>query len=216
MSRVVVVGGAGQGRQVIDVLTEAGEHLVVGVLDPGLVAGSVVAGLPVLDPGDLVAGADGFVVAIGDNTVRAAAIGRIRAEHPHLELVRAVHPAAVVARDAVVGAGALLMAGVVVSNGCTLGEGVLMGTRSSVDHDCTVGDHAGLAPGATTGGDVWIGERSAVLLGADVIHGVSVGADTVVGAGAVVIADLPDRVVALGVPARVVRPREPGSPYLDR
>ena len=48
------------------------------------------------------------------------------------------------------------------------------------------------------------------------IHEVTIGADTVVGAGAVVLGDLPDRVVAFGVPARVVRDREPGEPYLLR
>lgn len=214
--KVLVVGGAGQGRQAIDVLEAAGIHEVVAVLDPGLPVGSAVAGRPVVDADGVGAsGAEGFVVAIGDNARRAAEFGRVRADHG-LVPVTAVHPAAVVARDAAVGPGALLMAGVVVSNGCTLGEAVLMGTRASVDHDASVGDHASLAPAATTGGEVEIGAGSAVLLGASVIHRVRIGAHTVVGAGAVVIADLPDRVVAVGVPARVLRTREPGEPYLRR
>jgi acetyltransferase-like isoleucine patch superfamily enzyme len=45
--------------------------------------------------------------------------------------------------------------------------------------------------------DVWIGANATIL------PGVRIGAGTVVGAGAVVTADLPARVVALGVPARV-------------
>ena len=214
--KVLVVGGASQGRQAIDVLEAAGIHEVVAVLDAGLPVGGVVCGHPVVDDdGVATVGADGFVVAIGDNAVRAAVFARIRADHG-LVPVSAVHPAAVVARDAVVAPGALLMAGVVVSNGCTLGEGVLMGTRASVDHDTVVADHASLAPAATTGGDVAIGTGSAVLLGASVVHGVTLGAHTVVGAGAVVLDDLPDRVVAVGVPARVLRTREPGEPYLSR
>ena len=36
MSRVVVVGGSDQGRQTIDILEAAGEHVVAGVVDPGL------------------------------------------------------------------------------------------------------------------------------------------------------------------------------------
>ena len=46
---------------------------------------------------------------------------------------------------------------------------------------------------------MWLG--SAVV----VCPGVTIGDDTVVGAGAVVTHDLPAGVVALGVPARVVR-----------
>ena len=217
MSRVVVVGGSDQGRQTIDVLGAGAVHTVVAVLDPGLSVGSQVCGFPVIDSAGVGAvGADAFVVAVGDNAVRAAAIARVRAERPDLALVSAVHPAAVVARDAVVGAGALVMAGAVVSNGCVVGEGVLMGTNASIDHDCTVGEYASLAPGATTGGNVHIGAFTAVGLGASVIHEVTIGPHTVIGAGAVVLVEVPDHVVAFGVPARVVRARAEGEPYLNR
>ncbi|MFA5886048.1 MAG: NeuD/PglB/VioB family sugar acetyltransferase [Acidimicrobiia bacterium] len=217
MSRVVVVGGADQGRQTIDVLEASGVHTVVAVIDPGLPAGSQVCGYPVIGPDEVdAAGADGFVVAVGDNVVRATAIARVRAELPDLELVRAIHPAAVVARGAVVGAGTTLMAGAVVSNGCVVGEGVLMGTNASIDHDCTLGDCASLAPGSTTGGNVHVGAYTAVLLGAKVIHEVTIGAHAVIGAGAVVLDDVPDLVVAHGVPARVSRARVEGEPYLTR
>ena len=217
MSRVVVVGGSDQGRQTIDVLEAAGMHEVVAVLDPALTTGATVSGHPVVDPGDLGAlGVDGFVVAVGDNAVRAAAIERVRADHPGLELVSAVHPAAVVAGDAVVGPGAILMAGAVIGNGCVAGAGLLMGTNSSIDHDNTVGDCASLAPGATTGGNVAIGAYTALGLGAKVIHEVAIGAHTVIGAGAVVLRDVPDHVVAFGLPATVVRARAEGEPYLVR
>jgi maltose O-acetyltransferase len=49
------------------------------------------------------------------------------------------------------------------------------------------------------GDNVWLGG------GAIVCPGVTIGEDTVVGAGAVVTRDLPAGVVAVGVPARVVR-----------
>lgn len=56
--------------------------------------------------------------------------------------------------------------------------------------------------GITLGEDVWLGA------GAKVMDGVTIGDHVVVGAGAVVTEDLPAGVVALGVPARVVRSRE--------
>ena len=51
----------------------------------------------------------------------------------------------------------------------------------------------------TIGDNVWLG--GGVIVG----PGVTIGADTVVGAGAVVTRDLPDGVLAVGNPARVVR-----------
>ena len=52
------------------------------------------------------------------------------------------------------------------------------------------------------------------MSGANVVHGITIGADTVVGAGALVLDNIPERVVAYGVPAVVARSREPGEPYL--
>ena len=59
--------------------------------------------------------------------------------------------------------------------------------------------------GIALGENVWLGT------GVKVLDGVRVGRDVVVGAGAVVTSDLPDGVIAAGVPARVVRSREPGT-----
>lgn len=60
--------------------------------------------------------------------------------------------------------------------------------------------------GITLGDNVWLGT------GTKVLDGVRIGRDVVVGAGAVVTDDLPDGTVAVGIPARVVRRREGGTP----
>ena len=220
MSRVVVIGGSDQGRQVIDAILARGFHTAVGVLDRALPRDELVGGVHVLgNDDDLVelaaeVTADHFVVAIGDNATRGAVLERAAAAAPHLEPATIVHPSAVIGHDATVGPGSILLAGSVVANGTHIGRGVLLGIRSSIDHDGVIGDHASLGPGATTGGTVRIGHTTAIGLGANVIHGVTIGDDTVVGAGALVLHDLPDRVVAYGVPAQVARSRQPGDRYL--
>jgi acetyltransferase-like isoleucine patch superfamily enzyme len=55
--------------------------------------------------------------------------------------------------------------------------------------------------GIALGDNVWLGT------GAKVLDGVRIGRDVVVGANAVVREDLPDAVVAAGVPARIIRKR---------
>jgi sugar O-acyltransferase (sialic acid O-acetyltransferase NeuD family) len=220
MSRVIVIGGSDQGRQVLDAILARGFHTPVGVLDRDLPRGELVTGVPVLGRDDELAaraaevGADHFVVAIGDNATRGAVLERSAEAAPQLEPATIVHPSAVIGHDATIGAGSILLAGCVVGNGTRVGRGALLGIRSSIDHDGVLGDHASLGPGATTGGTVRIGPTTAVGLGANVIHGITIGADTVVGAGALVLQDLPDRVVAFGVPARVARSRQAGEPYL--
>jgi sugar O-acyltransferase (sialic acid O-acetyltransferase NeuD family) len=199
---------------------EAVPGKVAGVLDRTLPRGALVAGYPVVGTEDDLRasgeeqGADAFLVAIGDNSTRAALLERLAKACPNLSVATVVHPTATVARDAKVGGGSIILAGAVVSNGCTVGRGVLLGTHSSLDHDCTVDDYASLAPGVTTGGTVRIGRATAIGIGANVVHGITIGADTVIGAGALVLDAVPNRVVAFGIPARVVREREPDEPYL--
>jgi len=66
-------------------------------------------------------------------------------------------------------------------------------------------EQARRSKGIAVGENVWLGA------GVKVMDGVRLGRDVVVGAGAVVTEDLPDGVVAVGVPARVVRRRDDGS-----
>jgi len=56
--------------------------------------------------------------------------------------------------------------------------------------------------GTSLGDDVWLGAHVSVL------GGVTIGSGSIVAAGAVVSKSLPERAVAMGVPARVVRTRE--------
>lgn len=68
--------------------------------------------------------------------------------------------------------------------------------------DSSVMDQKRTAKGISIGAEAWIGA------GVIVQDGCSVGEGTIVGAGAVVNADLPDKVIAVGLPARVLRNRD--------
>ena len=53
--------------------------------------------------------------------------------------------------------------------------------------------------------DVYIGENSWIGAGVIIVPGVHIGSNTVIGAGSVVTRDIPDNVVAVGNPCRVLR-----------
>jgi acetyltransferase-like isoleucine patch superfamily enzyme len=67
--------------------------------------------------------------------------------------------------------------------------------------DVPVIEQERVSQGITLGENVWLGA------GVKVLDGVTIGRNVVVGAGALVTKNLPDGVVAAGVPARVVRQR---------
>ncbi|WP_345988241.1 acetyltransferase [Sulfurimonas sp. HSL1-2] len=112
-----------------------------------------------------------------------------------------IHPSAVIAADAAVGSGSVIMPLAVVNTGATIGEGVIVNSGAVVEHDCRIGAFAHLSPNVALAGAVSVGLRTHVGIGSSVVQGVSIGSDAVIAAGSAVIASLPDGVMAAGVPA---------------
>ena len=126
------------------------------------------------------------------------------------EILTVVHPRAAVSRAARVERGTVVMANATANADAVVGEGVIVNSGAVVEHDVEVGEYAHVAPNATMGGGSTLGAFSHLGIGASVLPCVHIGARTVVGAGAVVVKNLPDEVVAMGVPARIHRPRRQG------
>lgn len=147
-----------------------------------------------------------LLLGIGDNHARLRLAGLARAKG--YALATAIHPRAIIAKDARIGAGTAIMAGVAVNPDVKIGENVILNTCASVDHECVIEDGAHVSGGARLGGGITLGRASTVELGAIVAARVSIGAASVVGAGSLVLHDIPAGVLAYGTPARPVRKLE--------
>ena len=121
------------------------------------------------------------------------------------EFATVVHPTARVPASATLGEGCFLEPGVILSTHTELGAHVRVNRGVMVGHDTAVADYCTLQPGANIAGRCRLGEGVYVGIGATVADHVSIGRLSVIGAGAVVLKDLPERVLAVGVPAKVVK-----------
>lgn len=209
---ILVIGGGGHGRVVIEALLAAGAE-VAGVIDPHpAVAATLPDGVPWLGGDEALARyqpvdyqlANG-VGGIGEPH-RRSVFERLSAAGYGFARVR--HPAASVARAGVVlGEGCQVMAGAVIQPGARIGADVIVNTRAAVDHDCRIGDHSHVAPGAVLCGEVTVGAGSHIGAGAVVIQGVRIGSFAIVGAGSIILRDVPDGVVVYSKDIRQERRR---------
>ena len=220
MANILIVGSSGHAASVIDIAEQIGSIRIIGLLDRFNTTGSRFHGYEILGGEENIRELcsdrkiDGVAVAIGDNWGRSQSVATLQALAPDLQFVTLIHPSATVSPSAVVGRGTVVMAGAIVNANCRIGDFCILNTKASLDHDCVVEDFASLAPGVTSGGRVTVGMFSALCLGANVIHKCRIGQHTVLGAGSTLLSDLPDQVIAYGVPAKVVRNREIGESYL--
>lgn len=204
--RVVLIGTGGHAHVCVELLAENPSIDVAGCTGPTAPADGEMP-VPYLGPDESLAdlhrsGIDHAFVAVGDNARRAALFREIEAIG--LSVVSAISRAAVISPSARLGTGVAVMAGVVVNAGARIGDGAILNTGSSVDHDTVIGPFAHIAPRVAVAGWSSVGAGSFLGVGCAVIDKVSIGEWTVVGAGAAVVGDLPDRVTAVGVPARPV------------
>ncbi len=204
---VYIIGAGGHGQVVLDVLLKSGISPAGFLDDDRALWGKNILGVPVFG-GVLEAKklSGKFIVAIGSNETRKKIVEMLN--FPDDRYFTAIHPNAVLGEDVRIGAGAMIIGGVVINVQTKVGRHVIINTASSVDHHNEIGDFVHIAPGSHTGGNVKIEEGSFLGIGVSVIPGVKIGKWSVVGAGATVISDIPAYSVAVGVPASVVKRRQ--------
>jgi len=142
------------------------------------------------------------VCAVG-STRRERFIAEARAAG--LRFATLVHPGARVLPSATLAEGVIVSVGAVVGARTRVGAHTILNRGCLVGHHVEIGRYVTLGPGANIAAKVRIGDGTYVGMGAIVIDRVSIGSGCMIGAGAVVARDLPDRVQAVGAPARVVR-----------
>ncbi|MDX1408218.1 MAG: hypothetical protein R3330_08795 [Saprospiraceae bacterium] len=116
-----------------------------------------------------------------------------------------VHPAAVIGAEVSLGHGVHVGPGATIAPYASLGDFCVVNRQASVGHHSHLDAYVCLNPGVTLAGVCTLGAHVTVGAGATIIDQIRIGSHSMIGAGSVVTREIPEKVVAYGVPARVVR-----------
>lgn len=168
--KLLIMGAGGFGREVASWALDAAERgaawVPVGYLDDGpAVVGEGFAGLPWLgDVGGYQPSEDTqVVVAVGSPGIRRRIQEQVLRKGGTLASV--IHPTALVARGARLGAGVVLAPYAVVSANASVGGGVVVNVHAVVQHDARVGGWCQLNTHSDVGGGAVLGEEVLVKTG---------------------------------------------------
>jgi len=194
--KIVLIGGGGHCRVVIDAVRKAGLYEITGIVDSNLPRGEKVLGIEVL-------GSDGLLQELYNSGTKLAFITvgstkdcaiRLRLHNMlkkiGFSLPVIVHPNSVIGEGVSADEGTFVAAGVVINTGTKIGKNVIINTSSSIDHDCVIGDFVHITPGVTLSGGVKIGDRAHIGTGANVIQYLNIGKGAFIPAGKTVIKDM--------------------------
>jgi len=195
---VLIYGGGGHAKSLIDLIRMEGKYTISGIVDDGVPAGTRILDVTVLGGGELLPSlrrkgihqAVNAVGGIGSITPRLAVYQKLAVSG--FTCVTVVHPRAFVEPTAIISEGCQLFFNAYVGSDVRLGFGSIINTGAIVSHDCVLEEYVNISPGAILAGAVHVAERTLVGMGATINLGVHIGAGARIGNSAVVKADVPE------------------------
>jgi sugar O-acyltransferase (sialic acid O-acetyltransferase NeuD family) len=195
---ILIYGGGGHGKSIIDIVRSIGTYEIVGIIDDGMRPGDQVMGCVVLGGESVLTAlySDGLrqvmnaVGAIGDIGLRITIFRKLLDEGYSCPTL--IHPSAVVEPSAILDSGIQVLPQSYIGTEAKIGFGVIINNGVIVSHDCELGDYVSLAPGVVLAGGVRIGEGAQIGMGVTVNLNVTIGDHVQVGNSAVIKDDVPD------------------------
>lgn len=100
-----------------------------------------------------------------------------------------------------IGDGVIICSFVVITNSITIMTGAMVNLSATIGHDSIIGEFVEICPNVSISGNCKIGNNVFLGTGCVILPGVTIGNNSVIAAGSVVRSDIPENVMAAGIPA---------------
>lgn len=201
---LILIGGGGHCKSVIDVAESAGYN-ILGILDTPENVGKDVLAYKVIGVDDdipqYVDKAE-FMITVGfikNPAVRIKLYNKVKEARGKLATI--VASTAHVSKYATLGEGTIVMHHAFVNAGAQIGDNVILNTFTNVEHDAIIGNQSHISTGTMVNGDCRVGERTFIGSQSVLANGIEIGSDIVFGAGSVVRKTILEKGIYSGNPA---------------
>lgn len=167
MKELILLGGGGHCRSVIDVIEKENQFKIIGILDVEEKVGECVLGYPIMGTDktlkDLNSPDRFFFITVGhiyNNNKRVELFKSLR--QLKLNIATIISPLAYISKHAKVGEGTIVMHGSIVNAGATVGYNCILNTKSLIEHDAIIEDQCHISTSATINGGTHVKENSFV------------------------------------------------------
>lgn len=200
---LVLVGGGGHCKSVIDVAESAGYN-ILGILDLSNNVGNILLGYPIV-------GTDESILEWSDKAMFMITVGQIK--YPNLRVnlfnkimsagakfATIISPNAYVSKHAIIGEGTVVMHNSVVNAGAIIGKCCIINTFANIEHDARIGNFSHISTGAIVNGNCKVGSETFLGSQSVLVNNVEIIDGCVIGAGSLVLNNLKEKGVYTGNP----------------
>jgi len=188
MKKIILIGGGGHCKSVIDVIEQGSEFEVAGIVDNKSSIGNNILGYKVIgNDSDL-------ELLVKKYKYAFITVGHIKSADIRKKLFNLVirtgfkvpqiiSPGAYISKHSSIGVGTIIMNGVIINAGTSIGDNCIINSKALVEHDCLIKDHCHISTNATLNGGVIIDSGSFIGSGAIIRELVTVQNDSFIRAG---------------------------------
>ena len=209
-TKIVIVGASGFGREALWTIQDCNKiqkkYQIMGFIDDDKsLWGKNIHGIHVLGGLEWFSNANSSgiqcVVAIGEPTIREKIV--IELEKQNVLFATIIHPSVIYSDSVQIGTGCIIQAGSIITVDIKIGNHVHINIDSTIGHDTIIEDFVTVNPGVHINGNTLIERGVFIGTGTAMKQKIKIGRGSVIAAGTVVINDLPEFSLCMGVPGKL-------------
>jgi len=192
MKKIVLIGGGGHCKSVIDVIEQEDQFEIVGIVDKPELLESKVLGYSVIgNDSDLDSLAKKYQYAL-------ITVGQIKSPTLRVKLfdlaIKAgftlpniISPNAYVSKHSSIGNGVVVMHNAVVNASASIGDNCIINSKALIEHDCLICEHCHISTNVTINGGVTVKSGCFVGSGSTIKESITISENSFIKAGSFVV-----------------------------
>ena len=157
MKDIILIGGGGHCKSVIDVLEHEGKFKIIGIVDKPQLIGSKLLDYEIIGNDDdlptLAKTIKHALVTVGQIKTPASRMKLFElAVQSGFTLPSIISPNAYVSKHSTLGVGTIIMNQAIVNANVVIGDNCIINSKSLIEHDCSILNHCHISTNATING----------------------------------------------------------------
>jgi len=192
VKEIILIGGGGHCKSVIDVIEQESQFKIVGIVDKPELLDSTVFGYSIIgNDSDLPNIANKYKYALITVGQIKSPLSRIKlfdlAIKAGFILPSVISPKAYVSRYSKIGKGTIVMHNAIVNAGVSIGDNCIINSKALIEHNCLISKHCHISTNATINGGVSIESGCFIGSGAITKELITIKENSFIKAGSIVV-----------------------------